>query len=181
MSLPPIALVPTTPPFECSIPKWRWPRGGVKRAVKQGRIWIYVRDDTPFAGNNPPAFAYLFPPDRKGEHPQFHLAGFSGILQADAYSGFGALYRPDYMTGEQPIREVSCWANLRRDFHDQWTLSKSPIALEATNRIGAPHDIERRITGCWPRSTRRSGRPRAGRLPKPSDTSGSARTHLRQE
>jgi transposase len=122
--------------------------GGAKRAVKQGRIWVYVRDDTPFAGDDPPAVAYLFSPDRKGEHPQSHLAGFSGILQADAYSGFGQLYKPDPMTGEQRIREASCWAHLRRDFHDEWTSSKSSIALEAINRIGVFYDIERRITGC---------------------------------
>ena len=134
-------------PIRVLDPKVAIASGGAKRAVKQGRIWVYVRDDTPFAGDDPPAVGYLFSPDRKGEHPQFHLAGFSGILQADAYSGFGPLYKPDPMTGEQKIREASCWAHLRRDFHDEWTSSKSPIALEAINRIGALYDIERRITG----------------------------------
>jgi transposase len=41
----------------------------------------------------PPGAAYFFSVDSKGEHPQRHLAGFSGILQADAYSGFKALYK----------------------------------------------------------------------------------------
>jgi transposase len=134
-------------PIRVLDPKVAIASGGAKRAVKQGRIWVYVRDDTPFAGNDPPAAAYLFSPDRKGEHPQGHLASFSGILQADAYSGFGQLYTPDPITGEQQIREASCWAHLRRDFHDEWTSSKSPIALEAINRIGALYDVERRITG----------------------------------
>ncbi len=52
------------------------------------------------------------------------------------------------MTGAQRIREASCWAHLRRDFHDEWTSSKSPIAIEAIKRIGVLYDIERRITGC---------------------------------
>jgi transposase len=129
-------------------PKVAIASGGAKRAVKEGRIWVYVRDDTPFAGDDPPAATYLFSPNRKGEHPQSHLAGFSGILQADAYTGFRQLYEPDPMTGEQRIREASCWAHLRRDFHDEWTSSKSPIALEAISRIGVLYDIERRITGC---------------------------------
>lgn len=52
------------------------------------------------------------------------------------------------MAGAHKIREASCWAHLRRDSHDEWTSSKSPIALEAINRIGVLYDIERRITGC---------------------------------
>jgi transposase len=135
-------------PIRVLDPKVAIASGGAKRAVKQGRIWVYVRDDTPFMGDDPPAVAYLFSPNRKGEHPQSHLVEFSGILQADAYSGFGQFYKPDPMTGKQRIREASCWAHLRRDFHDEWTSSKSPIALEAINRIGVLYDIERRISGC---------------------------------
>ena len=32
------------------------------------------------------------PRDRGGEHPRRHLSGWAGILQADAYAGFGDLY-----------------------------------------------------------------------------------------
>ena len=35
------------------------------------------------------------PPTKRGEHPQKHLKDFRGILQADAYRGFEALYEPD--------------------------------------------------------------------------------------
>ncbi|ELC05385.1 hypothetical protein WAS_00009, partial [Escherichia coli KTE1] len=31
-----------------------------------------------------PAVWFAYSPDRKGIHPQTHLAGFSGVLQADA-------------------------------------------------------------------------------------------------
>ena len=64
---------------------------GIGKGVKEGRIWTYVRDDRPWGSTAPPGAAYFFSVDRKGEHPQRHLAGFSGILQADAYSGFKAL------------------------------------------------------------------------------------------
>ncbi len=70
-------------------------RNGKPRGVKEGRIWVYVRDDRPWGGGDPPGAAYWFSPDRKGEHPQRHLAAFKGILQADAYAGFQELYKPD--------------------------------------------------------------------------------------
>jgi hypothetical protein len=49
-----------------------------------GRIWTYVRDDRPFGSRAPPAALYYASRDRAGEHPERHLHGFSGILQADA-------------------------------------------------------------------------------------------------
>ncbi|MDP0891640.1 IS66 family transposase, partial [Klebsiella pneumoniae] len=35
---------------------------------------------------------------RKGIHPQNHLAGYSGVLQADAYGGYRALYESGRIT-----------------------------------------------------------------------------------
>ena len=32
---------------------------------------------------------FYYSRNRKGEHPQAHLAGYSGILQADAFDGYG--------------------------------------------------------------------------------------------
>ena len=122
---------------------------GGNRGVKEGRIWTYLRDDRPWGGADPPAVAYLFSPDRKGEHPRRHLAGFSGILQADAYSGFKALYEPG-SDGAVRIREAACWAHLRRDFHDVWKATGSEIARDALDRIGALYDIERVINGQSP-------------------------------
>jgi hypothetical protein len=76
------------------------------------RLWSYVRDDQPFAGPAPPAAVFYFSRDRTGEHPGQHLAAYSGILQADAYIGFGDLYRPGRKPG--PITEAACWAHFRR-------------------------------------------------------------------
>src|SRR5207245_7186055 len=60
-----------------------------KVKTRTGRLWTYVRDDRPFAGAAAPAALFFYSPDRSGEHPVRHLAGYSGILQADAYAGFG--------------------------------------------------------------------------------------------
>jgi transposase len=132
-------------PIQVLDPKVRQSRGKA-RAVKEGRIWTYVRDDRPWGGNDPPVVAYFFSPDRKGEHPQGHLADFKGILQADAYGGFAKLYEAAPGTGPR-IREAACWAHLRRDFHDVWKATGSPIAKDALERIGKLYDIERQITG----------------------------------
>jgi len=37
--------------------------------------------------------------------------------------------------------------HLRRDFHDEWSKTKSTIAREALDRIGALYDIERESNG----------------------------------
>jgi transposase len=119
---------------------------GLGKGVKQGRIWTYVRDQRPWAGQAPPGAVYYFSPDRKGEHPRKHLKNSGGILQADAYTGFKALYetRAD---GSAQFREAACWAHLRRDFHDIWTATKSGIAKTALDHIGQIYDIEREIRG----------------------------------
>src|SRR5215217_1792734 len=53
-----------------------------KERTRTGYVWGYVRDDRPFGGPDPPAVAFFYSPDRGGEHPEQHLAGFAGILQA---------------------------------------------------------------------------------------------------
>ena len=85
-----------------------------KGKTDTGRLWIYVRDDEPFGGAGPPAAIFHYSRDRRGEHPQAHLAGYAGILQADAYDGYNKLYLADRKPG--PIREAACWAHARRKF-----------------------------------------------------------------
>lgn len=119
---------------------------GLGKGVKKGRIWAYVRDQRPWAGTSPPGAVYAFAPDWKEEHVHRHLAKTRGILQADGYKGYAKLYGPD-PDGTPRLREAACWAHLRRDFHDEWDKTKSAIAREALDRIGALYDIEREITG----------------------------------
>jgi Transposase and inactivated derivatives len=79
-----------------------------------GRCWIYVRDDRPFGGVGPPAAMFYYSRDRKGEHPKAHLAGYCGLLQADAYDGYNQLYLADRHPG--PIQGAACWVHARRPF-----------------------------------------------------------------
>jgi transposase len=47
-----------------------------KVKTRTGRLWTYVRDDRPFGGNAAPAAVFFYSPDRGGEHPERHLAGY---------------------------------------------------------------------------------------------------------
>ncbi len=58
-----------------------------KGKTDTGRCWVYVRDDRPFGGTSPPAAMFYYSRDRKGEHPQTHLAKYAGLFQADAFDG----------------------------------------------------------------------------------------------
>lgn len=114
--------------------------------TKEGRLWVYLRDERPHCGEAPPAVLYRYTPDRKGEHPQTELAGFKGFLHADGYSGFNALYQR--RDGEPPpIIEVACWSHVRRKFYDLHQTTKAPLAAEAIERIGALFEIERAAKG----------------------------------
>lgn len=127
-----------------------------KGRTETGRVWTYVRDDRPFGGKDPPAALYYASRDRSGEHPEWHLKDFAGILQADAYGGYNRLYLADRRPG--PIVEALCWSHSRRKFFELADIAASarrgkdaapisPIALEAVRRIDALFDIEREING----------------------------------
>jgi transposase len=113
--------------------------------TRTGRLWAYVRDDKPFAGPAPPAAIFSYSPDRGGEHPEAHLADYSGLMQADAYAGFNGLYVAGRKPG--PITEAACWAHGRRKLFELAELQKAPIAIEAVRRIDELFAIEREING----------------------------------
>ena len=110
-----------------------------------GRLWAYVRDDAPFGGKAAPAALFHYAPTRGGEHPEKHLAGYSGLMQADAYSGYNGLYTQ----GRKPglIIEAACWAHGRRKFFELAELQKAPVAIDAVRRIDELFVIEREING----------------------------------
>ncbi|HKW00495.1 MAG TPA: IS66 family transposase [Vicinamibacterales bacterium] len=70
---------------------------------RKGRIWTYL---DPLR----PQVVFDATPTHERDGPERFLADFAGDLQADAYTGYDALYR----TGR--IRELGCWAHARRGF-----------------------------------------------------------------
>ena len=119
--------------------------------TRMARLWTYVRDDRASGDETPPAVWFAYSPDRKGEHPQAHLANFQGILQADAHAGFNAVYE----TGR--VVEAACWAHARRKFYDLHAARPTPLTTEALRRIGELYCIEESIRG-KPLDERRTAR-----------------------
>ena len=109
--------------------------------TKTGRLWTYVRDGRPWGSDQPPAAVFFYSADRKGEHPQSHLKNFKGVLHADGYAGFNAIFE----TGK--VIEAACWAHVRRKFFDVHAANASPIAKEALDKISALYAIEAQIKG----------------------------------
>ncbi len=73
-----------------------------KGKTDTARLWGDVRYDCPFAGTDPPAALFHHSRDRRAEHPRSHLSAWSGILQANAYSGYAELYREDRSPAPTP-------------------------------------------------------------------------------
>ena len=143
-----------------------------KGGTTTARLWTYLRDDRPFAGGAPPAALYYFSTDRRMQHPTKHLAGWSGILQADAYGGYNELYSADHKPS--PALSALCWSHARRKFFELADINAtarkgkkvaeeiSPVALEAVKRFDAIFEIEREINGL-DADTRRSTRQELAR------------------
>ena len=131
--------------------------------------------DRPFCGPSPPAALFYYSRDRRGEHPQTHLAAWSGVLQADAYRGYNKVYEAARARG--PVVQALCWSHGRRKLFELADIAEgarrkskgatdaviSPIALEAVKRIDAVFAIEREINGL-------SAAERLGGAPGPEPT-----------
>jgi transposase len=116
-----------------------------KNKCRTGRLWAHVRDDRPFGGKAAPAAVFYYSPTREGKYAEQQLAAYTGICQADAYSGFNGLFAEGRQPG--PIIEAACWAHSRRKFFELARLRKMPIAIEAVVRIDELFAIEREING----------------------------------
>jgi len=138
-----------------------WPNTSI------ARIWDYVRNElgaqairgmaehqAPFGGTEPPGVVCYYARNRRGEHPQGHLAGYSGILQVDRFAGFNEMFRTSGMT------RANCWVHARRQFFVLVDVARnlkrprtgapppvSPLAREALERIDRIFAIEHAING----------------------------------
>jgi transposase len=102
-----------------------------RESTKTGRLWVYVGD------GDHEHIVFDYTPDRCREGPLLFLAGYKGYLQADAYSGYNAVY------AGQEVIEVACWAHARRKFFDAMKSDgqRAPIALAYIRQLYA---IEKR-------------------------------------
>jgi transposase len=81
--------------------------GGEQGSFK-GYFWAYLGDD------QHPYSVYDFTASRSRDGPTRFLAGYSGYLHADAYTGYDAMFL-DVASG---VIEVACWSHARRKFFE---------------------------------------------------------------
>jgi transposase len=77
-----------------------------KAATSKSYMWLYRTSG--YAEH--PIVLYEYQPNRKAEHAETFLDGFSGWLHADGYQGYHKL--------PENIRVVGCWAHARRKFDE---------------------------------------------------------------
>lgn len=116
--------------------------------TRQARLWTYVRDDRPSGDTQAAAVWFRYSPDRKGIHPQTHLQHYAGILQADAYAGYNALYE----SGR--ILEAACWAHVRRKFYDIHVSRPTLITTYMLAEIAKLYQVESSVRGSSPEQRR---------------------------
>lgn len=118
---------------------------GGRSSTKTARLWGYLGAGSRQAEDgtwveHAPAVVFEFTDSRESLHPIAFLKDYRGYLQADAYSGYDAVYK----TGR--VIEVGCWAHCRRKFFE---IAKAPLppglATEAIRWIGKLYEIESRI------------------------------------
>lgn len=95
-----------------------------------GRFWGYTTSTT---------CVIQYADTRAGAHPQDFLAGWSGAIVADAYSGHEALYR----TGDRI--HVPCMVHVRRKFSDALKLANDTRAKPALVLIRSLYRLEKHI------------------------------------
>jgi transposase len=78
---------------------------------------------------------YDYTPRRTRDGPERFLKGFRGYLQADAFSGY------DRICAGSGVKEVACWAHVRRKFFESRT-SSPVLAHSALARIRQLYKIE---------------------------------------
>lgn len=130
--------------------------GGKGGKVHTGRLWVYVRDDRASGNVASPAVWFQYSVNRKGEHPANHLKKFSGVLQADAFAGYNALYDEHREGGR--IIEAACWSHARRkvwDIHQRQHKLAGTLAHQALMRMGEVFKVEAKIHGKPPDERRR--------------------------
>ncbi|MBV8398630.1 MAG: IS66 family transposase, partial [Acetobacteraceae bacterium] len=83
--------------------------------LSTARLWVYLGDWAH------PYNVFDFTRTRQRDGPQQFLRTYQGYLQADAFSGYDALYLPDPQTSQARIVEVACNAHARRKFYEART------------------------------------------------------------
>jgi transposase len=105
--------------------------------AQTAKFWPYLGDcDQPY-------IVFDFTRTRERDGPVKFLEGFTGFLQADAYSGYDRIYAGD------TVKEVACWVHARRYWHQ--ALDNDLIrANKALSFIARLSQIEKQLRLAYP-------------------------------
>ena len=118
---------------------------GGRGCTRTARLWGYLGAGARQAEDgawveHAPSVVFEFTDSREAIHPIKFLKDYQGYLQADAYSGYDALYK----TGR--VIEVACWSHARRKYFEVAKTQQPPgLAAEALRWIGKLYEIESRL------------------------------------
>jgi transposase len=118
---------------------------GGRGCTRTARLWGYLgagarRNEAGDWVEHAPSVVFEFTESRESKHPSEFLKDYQGYLQADAYSGYDAIYE----TGR--VIEVACWAHARRKYFEIAKTQQPPgLAAEALRWIGKLYEIESRL------------------------------------
>jgi transposase len=101
-----VPYLPAAPPVDGSPPGEKEPEVARERKARIGRLWTYSGDE------KHAHIVYDFSENRCAEHPRKFLGDWKGYLQADAYTGYDAMFKIDN------VIEVACWSHTRRYFNN---------------------------------------------------------------
>ena len=103
--------------------------------ARTGRIWPYLGDA------RHPVVIYDYTATRGRDGPAKFLEGYTGYLQADAYSVYDAFFKP-----ARGLTEVGCWMHARRYFFKALE-SDQPRMGPALHLIARVYAVEDRAKG----------------------------------
>ncbi len=124
--------------------------------TRTGYLWTYVRDERTWGSQEPPAVWFEYSPGSGGQHPRRHLHGYQGVVHVDAYAGFNELFglfrnrERKARAGPARLKRSLCFAHARRKLYEMHLALRSPIAVQAVERIDVLYAIEREIRGLDP-------------------------------
>ncbi len=116
-----------------------------RKTVRIHQFWAHAVDDRPWNGPAPPAVAYIFAKSRSGREIRGQLAGYSGVVQVDAYSAYTSLTKPGRNAG--PITLAYCAAHARRKFTDVYKRAPSALGRDVIERFARIYAVEAEIRG----------------------------------
>jgi transposase len=102
---------------------------GGESGSETGHLWVYVGEHG--------EVAFDFTMSRSRDGPLAFLDGYRGFVQADAYSGYDALFR------REGVVEVGCWAHARRYFVE--ALTSDPRAAHVLALLQRLYAVERSV------------------------------------